>query len=611
MRTRAVLFTTTALALGACTLSRSGTAPEPGAGGAGAGNPTGGSGAVGTGGTGGELPACTVPGDCGPDTDCETPTCTNQTCGVDLATLGTACDDQGGEVCDGAGACLLDLGSGCANAAECAEGFCVEQRCCENACGGVCRSCAVVGSEGSCAFVPPADNPSAECGAGVCDGAGSCAEGTALFSRAWGDPGVDDDQGWAVAFDSQGNVIVAGTFQGTIDLGGAPQTSVGTDLFVIKLDPLGGLLWWRAYASVAGDQGVDGMAIGTGDAIYLAGDFTGSLALGGALPALPSAGGSDVYVAKLDASGNPLWAKAFGDASDQNARALARDANDNVYVSGWATGQITFVAGVPLTAVARDAFVASLQPDGDPRYGRLVGGTGNASGYGLAVDATGRALVVGPFDGSIDLGPGGLATADGTDAFAVVLDAAGALAAGARYGGPGEQTAFGASAASDGFVVVGRYDTGIDFGVGGAPGLVPVAAGSDGFVAKLDAALGEVWSRDIGSPVYDDLYTVDVDVNGNVLVAGEAEGSVDFAGVTMPTIGGLGDVLLCKLSADGTPLWGKLVGGPLGQEWAYSVATSLQGRVAVVGPFNGAIDLGSGSLAVGGGYDAFLGVYGP
>ncbi len=82
-----------------------------------------------------------------------------------------------GERCDGAGACLLVDGAACRASAECLGGSCVDEVCCADAeCPGTCRSCAVPGVEGRCAFFTRGSDPEAECeGAAACDGSGGCA----------------------------------------------------------------------------------------------------------------------------------------------------------------------------------------------------------------------------------------------------------------------------------------------------------------------------------------------------------------------------------------------------------------------------------------------------
>ena len=89
----------------------------------------------------------------------------------------TADDTCGGDsICDGLGACRRHLGSACTVSNECASGSCVDGVCCGSAACGTCQSCAVPGSEGTCALVQRfTDDVNGDCSRDRnCDGLGTC-----------------------------------------------------------------------------------------------------------------------------------------------------------------------------------------------------------------------------------------------------------------------------------------------------------------------------------------------------------------------------------------------------------------------------------------------------
>ncbi|NMB73769.1 MAG: hypothetical protein GYA21_01415 [Myxococcales bacterium] len=109
------------------------------------------------------------------------------------AESGTACrttcrdanDCWSGYACE-SGTCRVPEGIGdvCSSQSGCVHGLCVDGRCCVSACTGLCRSCAVDGRFGFCAFFPAGTDPDNECEArpastcgttGACDGTGACA----------------------------------------------------------------------------------------------------------------------------------------------------------------------------------------------------------------------------------------------------------------------------------------------------------------------------------------------------------------------------------------------------------------------------------------------------
>jgi len=152
------------------------------------------------GGTGG-APECLAPADCpGVDTTCSTRTCDAGVCGSSLAPAATPCT-EGGQVCDGDGACVqcldetqcagadicnnntcvppmsLPNGAPCSNDAACMSNQCADDVCCNSACAALCMACDQPGTEGTCGLVPADTDPHDDCGADVCNGSGACACG--------------------------------------------------------------------------------------------------------------------------------------------------------------------------------------------------------------------------------------------------------------------------------------------------------------------------------------------------------------------------------------------------------------------------------------------------
>ncbi len=80
-------------------------------------------------------------------------------------------------------------GETCIQGYECLSGFCIDGYCCNEECGGDCRSCAVAGKEGTCTSYAANTDPQAECGlCRVCNGAGSCKfveEGEDYKTECW------------------------------------------------------------------------------------------------------------------------------------------------------------------------------------------------------------------------------------------------------------------------------------------------------------------------------------------------------------------------------------------------------------------------------------------
>jgi hypothetical protein len=94
--------------------------------------------------------------------------------------------------------------------------------------------------------------------------------------------------------------------------------------------------------------------------VVFGGDFREVVSFGG--EQLQSAGEFDVYIAKLDPSGNHLGSDRFGDAMDQHLADLAVDTAGHAVVVGSYFGVIDFGFGPLESAGETDLYVAKLQP---------------------------------------------------------------------------------------------------------------------------------------------------------------------------------------------------------------------------------------------------------
>lgn len=229
--------------------------------------------------------------------------------------------------------------------------------------------------------------------------------------------------GERISADTSGNVIVAGSFQGTLDfgVGGNLVSTGGFDSFVAKLDPSGTPLWSIGYGGV-GDEKSPDVAVDSAGDVFIASAFVGTVSLGGAT--LTSAGGNDFLLAKLDPNGKHVWSKRFGDAKDQVALTGPRvsvDAAGNVVMSGGFAGTMD-LGGGPLVSVGEDdVFVAKFNPDGKHMWSRRFGDVKNQGSHGIAVSGSENVVIAGNFAGTLDFGGAPLVSASGDGIFVAKL----------------------------------------------------------------------------------------------------------------------------------------------------------------------------------------------
>lgn len=238
--------------------------------------------------------------------------------------------------------------------------------------------------------------------------------------------GSGDDAGNAIALRADRDPLVAGVFSGTATFGSAlaPQllASAGAfDYFIARLAPTLGLQWAIRGGGPGNDQiNSGGIIAATDGLIYVAGTFTGTATIGGAVSV--SHGDADVFLASYDATGTWVgFTRTFGGPGTDGVSAFARDASGNFYLAGSFQGTLDFDPGAGSHVVAgrgtggaADGYVLSLTPAGDFRWVDPVSATiagdqnfGIVGGISLANDGT--IWAVGRFFGVVDFAPGGTA----------------------------------------------------------------------------------------------------------------------------------------------------------------------------------------------------------
>lgn len=361
-----------------------------------------------------------------------------------------------------------------------------------------------------------------------------------------------------LATDSQGNVVMIGTYGGSTgtartDFGGGveaiPTAPNLHQTFVASWFANGNLRFVKHFGSSnsTSTSGPLGLAIDAADRIYLTGSFNGSISFGGNL--LQATGTeADAFVAKLDANGEHLWSRRYGDGQLQRCITVQADpASGDAIVGCTYLGAIDFGTGPLLTDVGQSVALARLGAnDGTPVWVRKI-----ASLRGTGTSLRARVRPNGGF--LLTTGP---ATSNVTIAFED-----------------------GTTAQGSGYV--------IDFRSNGALHWVKAFTGSASFVAS------------------------DLDSAGNAVLAGTLQGTANIGAGSITAFGNGQDALFAKFDATGALRWARVVGDSAQQDYMQqgtAVAVDPDGRSMVFGDFQGNINLGDGELVSGrgyGGYDVF------
>lgn len=424
--------------------------------------------------------------------------------------------------------------------------------------------------------------------------------------------GSGDESAYAVATDSTGAIYIAGfTTSSDLPVVNPLQRyyAAGTgDLFVAKLKPNGSGFAYLTYIGGTGGEGdagyVGGIAVDSQGNAYVAGvtrsadfpttpgAFQPNIGSTFVCDSDPNAGlCGDAFVLKLSPTGDHLVYSTFIGGSDyDDAKAIAIDSTGAAYITG-----MTASPDFPTTPGAFqihfrdvDAYIAKLSPDGSQLlYSTLIGGNGFDAGMAIAVDSAGRAYVAGTTQAPDFSLKRALHAQFGEpwDAFVLRLNATGSDLDFSTYlGGQDTDQAFGIALDSNENIYIAGSTSSVDFPVRNA--FQPFFGGTDtnGFVTKLASDGSSILYSTFlgGGDRAAKLNAITVDAACNAYVAGQ--GGSDFPIVSsIQSHGGGSDVVVAKLSRDGSKLlYSTFIGGS-GFDVANGIALDVLGRVVIAG----------------------------
>lgn len=403
-----------------------------------------------------------------------------------------------------------------------------------------------------------------------------------------------------VVFDAAGNVVLAGSFAGSVDFGGKEVASKSEmDIFVARYNPGGELMWVKTFATadLAGYTYNNDVAVSPDGRIHIVGTTSYDIDLGGGLLNVAMAGSEDMFVAQYSEDGASLWSKTLGQTGREGALHVALDSQQSVVIAGYFSGGPLDLGGVAMTARGKyDLFVLKLDGDGSYIWSGGFGGPDTDMVRNMIVDGDDEVVVLGDFAGTLEAAGEVILNNGGwNDPFVLKLDAAGGLVWSMALGS-GANTGYvtGLAAGPRGSIVLGGWFEG-SLDIGGSPLTTEYFSP---FMTRLDPDGGHVWSR-----VFPVLEEQAVHATSVGLGVGE-NGVIWFAAMPTPPIDMLGgrleargekDVVLATYDADGNHRWSGRFG-----DWAAQdidgVSVDAAGDVVVTGTFLGALEFVEGDV---------------
>ncbi|MDX2360165.1 MAG: T9SS type A sorting domain-containing protein [Crocinitomicaceae bacterium] len=367
------------------------------------------------------------------------------------------------------------------------------------------------------------------------------------------------------------------------------------------------------WAYNIGDSGFDkgeSITIDGANNVITTGSFEGTVDFDPGLGTnnLTSNGGTDLFVSKLDANGNFIWAIQIGGTTNDYGYSVTTDATNNVYVTGSFYNMVDFDPGAGVlnlfSSGSADAFILKLDPLGDLIWAKKIGGsTSGDVGYSVVVDVFLNVHVTGSYVGTVDFDPGpgttNLTSSGFSDIFISKLDVNGDFVWAKGMGGALGND-IGRSIDIDALGNV--YCTGSfssptsDFNPGIGTFNLSTVGGYDIFISKLDVNGDFVWAKGLGSTGTDDGRSIEIDISGNVYSTGYFTGTIDFdPGVGTSNLTSLGsdDIYILKLDANGDYQWAKRFGN-ISSARGRSIDSDNLGNVYSTGYFLGTVDFDPG-----------------
>jgi uncharacterized membrane protein YqhA len=440
---------------------------------------------------------------------------------------------------------------------------------------------------------------------------GSFAQPSFTWAKQLG--GSSSDFANAITVDGAGNVYSSGWFSGTCDLDPSASvsniTSFGsTDIFISKLNANGNFIWGKQLGGSSAEQ-CWSIAVDALGNVYTAGSFVGTADFDPSAGVfnMTALGANDIFICKLDASGNFVWAKQLSGTGNEVANAMCLDASGNVYTTGRFSGAATdfdpSTATFTMTSAGLDdVFISKLDASGNFIWAKQLGGFQTDNALSISIDNSGNVITAGNFNGTADFDPGAgvftLTPVGGVDVFINKINTAGNFVWTMQFGGTVQDQVNSVITDNIGNIyTTGNFMGTCDFDPSAAVLNLTSFGNNDIFVHKLDANGNLVWAKQLGGATNDAAYSIKVNNSNEVFTTGYIGGTADFdpgAGVFNITPNGGFDVFVSKLNAAGNFAWAVKLGGT-----ATDVGTKLDvdayGSVYTTGYFNTTSDFDPGA----------------
>ncbi|MBI3133327.1 MAG: gliding motility-associated C-terminal domain-containing protein [Bacteroidetes bacterium] len=250
--------------------------------------------------------------------------------------------------------------------------------------------------------------------------------------------------------------------------------------------------WLRTAGNNLGEETKDAV-FDSGGNLVMTGFFNGTFNTG--VATLNSAGNTDIFIIKTNDAGDPIWAVKAGGTGIDRANSIAADNAGNTYITGYFQETATF-GSITVSGSGWEAYAAKIDNNGNFIWVTTFGGSFGDIGHGIAVDNTGNVICVGEYKGTATFGPDVLTSMNNTvsgaptyDVFITKLDNNGNFLWTEDGNANQDDRALEVTTGSNGAIyVVGQFSENITFQNVHTSTLL-----NAGFVISFDANGNELW----------------------------------------------------------------------------------------------------------------------
>jgi len=362
-------------------------------------------------------------------------------------------------------------------------------------------------------------------------------------------------EGFSVSANASGDVAETGFYGSTTisfgsnTLTNTDNTGNSSDVFVVKYDASGNLLWTRnaggAYVDYAYGVSIDS----NGNVFVTVMSYSSTITFGSFT--LTNSAYPGIFIAKYDPLGNVLWVK--NPAGEGVSNSICCDASGNVLVTGGFSSATIVFGSTTLTNANpgfQDIFVAKYDPLGNELWAKRAGGVSEDVGVGVSSDLTGNVLLTGDFQSpTINFGTTTLTNTGGSNYYISKFDSSGnALWASSTSG-----YALGKDVCADmsgNIFATGTFgDSTITFGSTTLTNSNPSFA--DIFVVKYNGNGSVLWAQSGAGPINEKSYSVCCDGSGNLFVTGFFRSTISFGSVSLHSLFSQDPMFIIKYDPSG------------------------------------------------------------